>query len=224
MSPSPQPGLGLTFKALADPTRRAILARLVQGRARVTDLARPFGCSLNAVSKHLKLLERAGLIRRRIQGRTHWLSFSGEPLAEAEEWIREISGFWEERLDALESLLKERQKERTEMTEKPIVRITRLLPAGPEEVYKAWTDPESLKKWMCPGEARLTTAEVEPRKGGRFKLIMEDGEGVYEHTGEYLDWSSFPASGWFSPGSPRPPWAKRPRSRWSSPPRETRPS
>ena len=93
-----------TLLALADPTRRAILQRLSEtpgGAARVTDLAQPFAMSLNAVSKHIRLLERAELVTRRRQGREHLLTFNPAPLTRAEQWIAERKAMWESRLDAL---------------------------------------------------------------------------------------------------------------------------
>ncbi|HLT02908.1 MAG TPA: metalloregulator ArsR/SmtB family transcription factor [Geminicoccaceae bacterium] len=94
--------LDQTLLALADPTRRAILRRLAQGEARVTDLARPFSISLNSVSKHIRVLERAELVRRRRAGREHLLSFNPRPLDEAAAWIERQRAFWTARLDALE--------------------------------------------------------------------------------------------------------------------------
>jgi DNA-binding transcriptional ArsR family regulator len=91
-----------TLMALADPTRRAILQRLSQGEARVTELAQPFAISLNSVSKHIRMLERADLVRRRRAGREHLLSFNPEPLDEAAAWIEMQRAFWTARLDALE--------------------------------------------------------------------------------------------------------------------------
>jgi DNA-binding transcriptional ArsR family regulator len=101
-----QPDLDHTLLALADPTRRAILQRLAQGEARVTDVARPFTISLNSVSKHIRMLERAQLVRRRRAGREHYLSFNPAPLDEAARWIEHWRGFWTTRLNALDALLK----------------------------------------------------------------------------------------------------------------------
>ena len=98
--------LDRTMRALADPTRRAILQRLAAGEARVTELARPFAISLNSVSKHIRVLERARLVRRRRAGREHLLSFAPEPLDAAAEWIEAQRAFWSERLDALERELR----------------------------------------------------------------------------------------------------------------------
>src|SRR5262245_11386072 len=100
-----QPNLDRTLAALADPTRRAILERLSKGEARVTEIAQPFTMSLNAVSKHIRILERADLVRRRCVGREHFLSFNREPLDEAGAWIEAQRAIWSSRLDALATLL-----------------------------------------------------------------------------------------------------------------------
>src|SRR5271157_262621 len=94
-----------TWIALADPTRRSILERLSRGEARVTELARPYSMSLNAVSKHIRVLERARLIRRRRAGREHFLSFNPDPLTTATAWIEAQRSLWMSRLDALDALL-----------------------------------------------------------------------------------------------------------------------
>ncbi|HRO02619.1 MAG TPA: metalloregulator ArsR/SmtB family transcription factor, partial [Terricaulis sp.] len=94
-----------TMLALADPTRRAILQRLGTGEARVTDLAASFAMSLNAVSKHIRILERAALVQRRRNGREHVLSLNPAPLDEAAAWIESQRQFWNARLDALEAAL-----------------------------------------------------------------------------------------------------------------------
>lgn len=96
-----------TLTALADPTRRAILQRLTAGEARVTELAQPFDMSLNAVSKHIKILERAKLVERRREGREHFLSYNPTPLDAASAWIEKQRAAWNARLDTLERLLAE---------------------------------------------------------------------------------------------------------------------
>jgi DNA-binding transcriptional ArsR family regulator len=103
---APPSNLDRTLLALADPTRRAILQRLSEGEARVTELAQPFAMSLNAVSKHIRMLERARLVQRRRAGREHLLSFHSEPLDEAAAWIEHQRAFWTARLDALDALLR----------------------------------------------------------------------------------------------------------------------
>ena len=99
--------LDATFSALSDPTRRAILSRLSRGEATVTGLAAPFDISLPAVSKHLRVLERAGLIHREKRGRVHRLSLKAEPMREASEWLDFHQRFWEEGFDALTRYLDE---------------------------------------------------------------------------------------------------------------------
>jgi DNA-binding transcriptional ArsR family regulator len=96
--------LDSVFHALADPTRRAMLHSLAQRERTVSELAGPFRMSLAAASKHVKTLERAGLVRRQVQGRTHLCSLDPGPLSEAQEWLRFYERFWTERLDALEAL------------------------------------------------------------------------------------------------------------------------
>lgn len=105
-----QANLDQTLMALADPTRRAILQRLSRGEARVTELAEPFDMSLNAVSKHIRILERADLVRRRTAGREHFLSFNRQQLDEIANWIETQRAVWNARLDALEALLRDEDK------------------------------------------------------------------------------------------------------------------
>jgi DNA-binding transcriptional ArsR family regulator len=95
-----------TLIALADETRRSILKRLASGEARVTEVAEPFGISLNSVSKHIRLLERAGLVRRRVAGRDHFLSLEPKPFDELTRWMHETREFWRSRLDHLEAALR----------------------------------------------------------------------------------------------------------------------
>lgn len=98
-----------TLVALADPTRRAILLRLGQGEARVTDLAAPFSMSLNSVSKHIRILERARLVRRTRVGREHWLTRNAAPLDEATAWMNALRLQWSDRLDRLETALEQEE-------------------------------------------------------------------------------------------------------------------
>lgn len=93
--------LNNVFGAVADPTRRAILSRLGKSPARITDIAKDFPISLNSISKHLRVLERAGLVRREIRGREHVCTLNAQPLREAAGWMEEVRSFWETRLDAL---------------------------------------------------------------------------------------------------------------------------
>lgn len=103
--------LDRVFSAVADPTRRAILARLADTEARVTDVASGFPISLNATSKHIRVLERAGLVRRTVRGREHFLTLDAGPLAEASEWIEHYRRFWSDRLASLDAFVTGRQQE-----------------------------------------------------------------------------------------------------------------
>src|SRR5215468_11094760 len=113
-----QTTLNRTLMALADPTRRAILHRLASGETRVTDLAEPFSMSLNSVSKHIRVLERARLVRRRRSGREHLLSIDPAPLDDAAEWINQQRALWNRMLDNLDALLKAEGRERSKSTKR----------------------------------------------------------------------------------------------------------
>jgi DNA-binding transcriptional ArsR family regulator len=93
------------FSAVSDPTRRAILARLADSEARVTDVASAFPISLNSTSKHIRVLEGAGLVRRTIRGREHLLALDASPLAEAADWIEHYRRFWSEQLASLDAFV-----------------------------------------------------------------------------------------------------------------------
>ena len=95
-----------TLIALADPTRRAILERLSAGPAKVTDVAQPFPISLNSVSKHIRILERADLVRRTVSGREHLLTLNPRPIDTLSDWMAHHRAFWNDRLDGLEALLR----------------------------------------------------------------------------------------------------------------------
>ena len=105
----PADQLNATFAALADPTRRAILARLASGETSVTELAEPFEISAPAITKHLKVLERAGLISRSRQAQWRPCKLEAKPLQEAADWVEHYRQFWEARLDRLENYLNELQ-------------------------------------------------------------------------------------------------------------------
>jgi len=103
--------LSLTFAALADPTRRAMLARLAQGPATVKELAEPFNISMPAISKHLKVLEHAGLIERGREAQWRPAQLRAEPLKDVSEWLERYRTNWEENFDRLEEYLREIQRE-----------------------------------------------------------------------------------------------------------------
>jgi DNA-binding transcriptional ArsR family regulator len=104
--------LSAVLGAISHPSRRAILQRLAEGPARVTDIAAPFDLSLNAVSKHLKVLEEAGLVDRERQGRDHLIHFRGEPLRLVSRWVHEYERFWTQRLDRFEEYFRQKGKKK----------------------------------------------------------------------------------------------------------------
>lgn len=101
----PSKRLDTIFLALSDPTRRSILERLAHGEASGTELARPFSISVPAISKHLRVLERADLILHRKDGRTHWFRLAAGPMREATAWLEHYRHFWEAQLDSLDAYL-----------------------------------------------------------------------------------------------------------------------
>jgi DNA-binding transcriptional ArsR family regulator len=111
-------GMSATFAALADPTRRAILARLALGETSVTELAEPFEMSMPAVSKHLRVLESAGLVERSQRAQFRPVKLKAEPLQEALGWIEQYRQFWEESFDRLDDYLKRLQAEAPAATHK----------------------------------------------------------------------------------------------------------
>src|SRR5579871_3413028 len=113
-----QDHLSATFAALADPTRRAILARLASGEAPVSELAEPFQMSMPAVSKHLKVLERAGLIARSREAQWRPCRLEASPLKGVADWVEHYRGFWEQSLDRLDTYLREIQAQENEPKEK----------------------------------------------------------------------------------------------------------
>jgi DNA-binding transcriptional ArsR family regulator len=106
------PVLDRTYAALADPTRRALLVALRAGEARITDLAAPLPMTFAGVSRHVGVLETAGLVKRQVRGREHWLSLQPEALTLAERWIGEQTSFWGRRAQALAARLEQRASPR----------------------------------------------------------------------------------------------------------------
>ena len=112
--------LDRTYAALADPTRRALLVALRSGDARITDLAAPLPMTFAGVSRHIGVLESAGLVRRAVRGREHWVSLRPEGLSAAEDWIREQTVFWSRRVDALAARLSGKEPAEKEPAEKDL--------------------------------------------------------------------------------------------------------
>ena len=124
MQPQTSQRLDATFAALADPTRRAILARLATGEASVNELAEPFDMSQPAISKHLRVLERAGLISRSREAQRRPCRLEAKPLAEADEWLERYRAFWEANFGRLDSLLQEMKAQQKILPTRKIRRRT----------------------------------------------------------------------------------------------------
>ncbi len=125
MARSPELLLDQVYGAIADPTRRAILSVLAGGEESVGGLADRFPISFNGVSKHVKVLERAGLVQRRIRGREHRLRLRAEPLREAAHWLDHYRAFWDKRLDALEAFLVGEQRPEPSARRRRVGRLRR---------------------------------------------------------------------------------------------------
>ncbi len=131
--------------AISHPTRRAIIGQLANGPARFLDVAKPHGTALNAVTKHLKMLERAGLIERERRGREVLISFRGEPLREVAGWVHEYERFWNQRLDEFARHFRDKKEEGEEVMKSSKAnlefRFERTIPAPPGEVFDGWLNP-----------------------------------------------------------------------------------
>ncbi len=181
--------LNAVFAALADPTRRAILSRLVKGDAAVNELAEPFEMSQPAVSKHLKVLERAGLIERAIDKQRRPARLKPQPLAEAVDWLEDFRKHWSTQFDQLDSLLDElkaTEKRTISMSDLPTFVLDRVFDAPRDLVWKTFTDPNLLARWYGPNvETVIHQLDVTP--GGLWLNEMRMGKGSHYERMEYLE-------------------------------------
>ena len=174
------------------PPAGTILRRLARGDANVGELAGRFPISFNGVSKHVKVLERAGLVERTVLGREHVLRLRAAPLRDAAEWLAHYRAFWEARLDALDELLtgKRPRRGRTRLIGKDdpddVVVVRRVIAAPRDRVFAAWLDPAMLARFMRPGDVADARAEIDARVGGAFRITMVHARGETDHRGEYL--------------------------------------
>ncbi len=173
------------FKAVSDTTRRSLLTQLCQqGATRVTDLAEHYEMSLNAISKHLKVLEKAGLVTRRTIGRTHLIEANLKRIALMEGWLNELKSIWELRLERLDEIMKTEVLKMAELS----VNINRTIHAPIEKVFDAWLNPELLSKFMKGMPDKTDTdVEIDAREGGRFTFVMHVGDDKFSHTGTYVE-------------------------------------
>jgi len=184
-------GLDATFATLADPTRRAILARLSQGEVTVGELAKPFTISLAAVSRHLRILEEASLIVRERDGKHIRCRLQPHALAEAHAWLDHYSQFWTGAFDRLDAHLKHPSHEETTMAMPDprdlSLEISRAFDAPPDRVFDAWLGRE-WGRWLPPGGATCEVAEMDPVVDGRYRVRMTMADGrVVEIAGRYVE-------------------------------------
>lgn len=187
-----------TFAALANSTRRAILARLAQGEANVNELAAPFDMTLPAVSKHLKVLERAGLVVRGRKAQYRPCSLDAAPLEEISSWAEQYRPVWEARFDRMNEYVKALQPDERQgqpMAEvkgaEDAVVIEQILDGPLQLIWQMWTEPEHFKRWYGPTGATIPVAEMDVRVRGRrlVCMAMETPNGAMQmwFTGEYRE-------------------------------------
>jgi uncharacterized protein YndB with AHSA1/START domain/DNA-binding transcriptional ArsR family regulator len=186
--------LDLVFAALSDPTRRAILSRLAQGEATVNELVAPFALRQPTISKHLKVLEGAGLVTRGRQAQFRPVRLNPEPLAGAAQWLGGYRRFWEESLDQLGDYAKELQHKESVMNARDSLAELELIVIRDFDVpapflFEAYSKPEHLKRWFGPKGYPLTLCEVDFRVGGRYRFAMTGPDGIQNTPfgGEYLE-------------------------------------
>jgi uncharacterized protein YndB with AHSA1/START domain/DNA-binding transcriptional ArsR family regulator len=187
------------LKATSDPTRRSILTSLVQeGPTRVTDLAAYYRMSLNSVSKHIKVLEAAGLVSRKLAGRAHWISAELSQVSLIESWFKELRSIWEIRLEKLDALLGEDEH----MTDLSLT-VTRRINAPAQKIFEAWLNPEMMAKYMVPDAGfSVPKAEIDAKVGGRFSFIVKkDKETPHAGTYQVIERHTKIAFTWESPFS-----------------------
>ena len=232
--------LSQTFSALADPTRRAILARLATGAATVGELAEPFDMSLPAVSRHLKVLTEAGLIERSTEAQWRRCSLRGEGMREAADWIEFYRRFWEQQFDQLDAFLARtapkpaapnprRRNAVAAVLDDNTLRLVRIFDAPRERVFDAWADETQFIQWMCPPGVMLDEASLDVRPGGAWRARGRRPDRTFAMSGRYLEVKRPEAPG-LHLGAPRERRTStrragtKPRCASNSAPSATRPS
>jgi uncharacterized protein YndB with AHSA1/START domain/DNA-binding transcriptional ArsR family regulator len=188
--------LNETFGALADPTRRRMMEMLAEQECRVTELAAPFAMSLPAVSKHLRVLENAGLLKRRRLGREHRLELDPAPIREAMRWIEQYRKFWRTRSTTWPPISKpltnpnpkKTKEEKMNATTTPdqTLHVTRLIKAPRARVFAAWTTPE-IMKWLGGDGCQVVDAAIDLRPGGEYRFQVKGKHGDTEIYGTYRE-------------------------------------
>jgi uncharacterized protein YndB with AHSA1/START domain len=170
----PSDQLSLTFAALADPTRRAILERLAAGDAMPSELAEPFSISAPAVSRHLRVLEQAGLIARGRDAQWRPCRLQAGPLKQVADWVQRFRRFWDKNLD-------EQHVPRNEGGDSSQSRefvATRVFDATAEAVFQAWAYPVQMAQWWGPHGFTNLICEMDVQPGGAWRIVMLGPDGV----------------------------------------------
>ena len=143
-----------------------------------------YDMSLNSVSKHIKVLERANLVHRRTMGRVHLIEANLAPVNEVEDWFKSLRSIWDIRLEALDELIATKENPMTDIS----LTVSRKFNAAPEIVFNAWLDPEMLSQFMLPGEGMsVPSAKTDSVEGGRFEIVMRAGDQDMPHAGTYTE-------------------------------------
>jgi uncharacterized protein YndB with AHSA1/START domain/DNA-binding transcriptional ArsR family regulator len=185
--------LDRSFLALSHPVRRAIVERLVGGPATVGAASGGLGVSKPAVTKHLKMLEDAGVVTRTVDGRTHVLRLEPEGLRGASEWLGLHRSLWEAKFKAVENTCRLQRRTggpgMTEIRQEIALELEHRYAAPRERVFEAWTNPEVLKRWWAAAPTWETPlAEVDARVGGGYRLSMRTDAGeVHTVRGEFTE-------------------------------------
>jgi uncharacterized protein YndB with AHSA1/START domain/DNA-binding transcriptional ArsR family regulator len=178
------------FHALADPTRRAILMQLTKGELSVNEIAAGRDMSLQAVSKHIKVLEDAELIVKTKEGRVRRCRANLAPLEQAAELLNQYKVFWERRLEALESYIKGQARKESPMADEKETNIVvrKVIEADRTVLFRAFSDPEIMRKWFFPEEGWTADVTNEFKVGGRYRIDMHEPDGnTWSHSGEYKE-------------------------------------
>ncbi|MFK7827790.1 MAG: metalloregulator ArsR/SmtB family transcription factor [Oligoflexales bacterium] len=177
--------LNKLFFVISDPTRRDILSLLRESEElKVSDVAKAFDMSLNGVSKHIKIMERANIVKRRIDWRTHYISPNWESLQVGYEYLHTYQNFWGTRLEAFVEYININKRDLTMTTLN--LQIVRTVKATQQAAFEAWLNPEALKLFMCPGPGMTVPhAENSPEVGGSFLIVMKAGDQEMPHKGKY---------------------------------------
>ena len=172
------------LKAVSDPTRRSILTTLCQqGGSRVTDLADNYAMSLNAVSKHIKVLEQAGLVTRQTLGRAHWIEANLSQVDVVDSWLESLRSIWQLRLEKLNEVLSNGEENMADLT----VNVVKTINAPIHKVFDAWLDPVMLSQFILPMPGMPhPDVQNDVREGGKFVITMQVGNDKVPHSGEYL--------------------------------------